>query len=311
MLYRAFGKTGWQVSAVGLGTWNLGDQWGEIGEETALRIIHRAIDRGMNLLDAAESYGLINGLSELRLGRALGAARHRLYLVSKIGNWGKRSGQGVPKTTPDMIRLCGHACLGRLHTDWIDLMLCHEGNIEDPSIYLQGFEQLEQEGHIRAYGISTTSAAVLQRFNEMSGGKCAAVELDYSLLNRAPEDDLLPYCQEHGIAVLIRGPVAMGLLSGKYTAESRFTDTVRSSWHEDEASQAALLAKLDRVDRLKQAVAPGEEMVTAALRYTFSHPTLPVTIPGATKPEQVEINAAAGERELTPAERQALLDALA
>jgi len=311
MLYRDFGKTGWQISAVGLGTWNLGDQWGQVGEEKALAIVHRAIDSGMNLIDTAESYGLVNGASELRLGRALGGRRHQVYLVSKIGHWGARSGREVPKTTPDMIRLCGHACLGRLHTDWIDVMLCHEGNIEDPSVYIEGFEQLRREGHIRVYGISTDDPGVLRRFHDASDGKCAVVEVNYSLLNRSAEADILPYCRDHGIAVLVRGPLAMGLLSGRHTAETRFTDAVRSRWHADEHSQAAFVEKVRRVEALAKVVEPGAEMVRAALRFTFTGPADPVTIPGATRPDQAEANAAAGDELLPDALRARLLEASA
>ncbi|MHC4506167.1 MAG: aldo/keto reductase, partial [Planctomycetota bacterium] len=139
MLRRKFGSTGWEVAAAGLGTWNIGNQWGEMTDAEAEAIIKTAIDEGMNLIDTAESYGIPNGMSELRVGRALaGGLRDKVYLVSKIGHWGMRTGQGVPQSTADMIRLCGHACAGRLATDLIDVMLCHEGNIEDPAVFIEG-----------------------------------------------------------------------------------------------------------------------------------------------------------------------------
>ncbi|MCB0114206.1 MAG: aldo/keto reductase, partial [Caldilineaceae bacterium] len=78
-----------------------------------------------------------------------------VYIVSKIGNWGKRTGGSIPKTGVDSIRVSGHAILGRLRTDYVDTVLCHEGDIEDPSVYLEGFEALLSEGCIRSYGIST------------------------------------------------------------------------------------------------------------------------------------------------------------
>ncbi len=109
MITRAFGRTGWSVSAIGLGTWNIGNQWGKIDDVTAWATVRQAFDCGVNLFDVAESYGDPNGLSEERLGTALAGIRHRVYVVSKIGHWGERAGQGVPKTTVDMIRLCAHA----------------------------------------------------------------------------------------------------------------------------------------------------------------------------------------------------------
>lgn len=300
MLMRRFGKTGWKVSAVGMGTWNLGNQWGKVDDAAAWATVRAAFDAGVNLFDTAESYGVPNGLSEERLGVGLAGIRHRVYLVTKIGHWGERTGQGVPKTTTDMIRLCCHACLHRLRTDWVDVMLCHEGNIADPGVYLEAFEILRQRGRIRAYGISTDSLEVLRSFN--ADGNCAVAEVSYSLLQRAPEAEFLPYCRDHGIAVLVRSPLAMGLLSGKYTAESVFSDSVRSAWHKDEKRQAKFLCDVAKVARLKEAVAPGEEMVTAALRFIISHPCQPVAIPGAKSPEQARMNAAAGDATFSPDE---------
>ncbi len=85
MLYRDFGKTGLKVSAIGLGTWNIGNQWGEIDEDTALATVHAALDHGVNIIDTAESYGIPCGLSEERLGRALKGKRDGVHIITKIG----------------------------------------------------------------------------------------------------------------------------------------------------------------------------------------------------------------------------------
>lgn len=308
MHYKQFGKTGWQVSAIGLGTWNIGNQWGEIDDLTAYATIQSAIAHGMNLIDTADAYGIPFGLSEQRLGRALAGIRHQLYLVSKVGNWARRWGHPLSYTHPDHVRLCIHASLGRLRTDYLDVSLCHEANLADPTVYLEGFAQLVAEGSIRAYGISTNSLDVLQRFNVH--GTCSVVQVDYSLLNRAPEADFLPYCQEHGIAVMVRGPLAKGVLSGRYDSRSVFSDTVRENWNNEGAAREQFLAQVAQVDRLKSVLQPGNEMVTAALRYTFSHPAVSVAIPGAKSPEQAAMNAAAGERMLTEEERTRFISAL-
>jgi len=309
MLYRPFGRLGWDVSAIGMGTWNIGNQWGEIDDVTAWGTVRAAFDAGMNLFDTAESYGIPNGLSEERLGVALAGIRHRVHVVSKIGHWGERTGQPVPHTTVDMIRLCCHASLHRLRTDWVDVMLCHVGDIEDPSVFLDAFEVLRERGRIRAWGISTNSLEVLQRFN--ADGDCSVVEIDYSLLNMQPEQALLPYCEQHGIAVLVRGPLRRGLLAGKYDLGSEFADTVRAGWNVDGPQREEFVREIERVERLKQVVEPGEAMVTAALRYVISHSAAPVAIPGCKSPEQARMNAAAGERTLTADERAALRGAIA
>ncbi|MGD9498044.1 MAG: aldo/keto reductase [Armatimonadota bacterium] len=309
MLYRPFGKLGWNVSAIGMGTWNIGNQWGEIDDVTAWATVRAAFDAGMNLFDTAESYGIPNGLSEERLGTALAGIRHRVFIVSKIGHWGERTGQGVPHTTVDMIRLCCHACLHRLRTDWVDVMLCHIGDIEDPSVFVEAFEVLKARGRIRAWGISTNSLEVVKRFN--ADGNCAVVEADYSLLNLQPEESLLPYCAEHGIAVLVRGPLRRGLLAGKYDLASEFADQVRSGWSPGGPQRDEYEREITKIERLKQVLKSPEEMVTAALRYVISHPANPVAIPGCKSPEQARMNAAAGERLLTADEIAALRGAMA
>ena len=163
MLTKSFGKLGWPVSAVGLGAWNIGNQWGEIDDATAWQTVRAAYDAGMTLFDVAESYGLPNGLSETRVGQALSGVRHNVIVVSKIGNWGQRSGCGIPKTGVDSIRISGHAILGRLRTDWVDVILCHKGDLADPTIYLEGFEALKDEGLL----------AGVRHFDQQFGGSQA------------------------------------------------------------------------------------------------------------------------------------------
>ncbi|MEA3402401.1 MAG: aldo/keto reductase [Armatimonadota bacterium] len=308
MLYRRFGSLGWEVSAIGMGTWNIGNQWGEIDDVTAWATVREAFDAGMNLFDTAESYGIPNGLSEMRLGEALAGIRHQVYIVSKIGHWGERTGQGVPHSTVDMIRLCCHASLHRLRTNWVDVMLCHVGDIEDPSVFLEAFEVLKQRGKIRVYGISTNDLEVLKRFN--AHGTCDVVEVDYSLLNTAPEEDFLPYCEANGIAVLVRGPLRRGLLAGKYDLETQFTDQVRQAFNPGGAQREQYEADIAGVERLKEVVEPGQEMVTAALRFVISHPANPVAIPGCKSPAQARMNAEAAERLLTDQEMTALREAV-
>jgi myo-inositol catabolism protein IolS len=297
MLYRTFGKMEWSVSAVGLGTWNIGNQWGEMEYATAESIVHTAIDKGVNLIDVADSYGIPHGLSEIRLGRALKGKRNGVYIVSKVGQYGTRTGQKVPFTTADMVRLCGHAILGRLRTEWVDVLLCHEATIQDPRVFIEGFEELKGEGFIRQYGISTNDLETLKRFYEASLGKCAVVELDYSLVNIEPEKELLPYCRKNGIAVLARGPLARGILSGRFSAETRFTDAVRQNWNVGESERAEFEQKLQRALRIREAIGD-RSLAQVALRYVISHPTAPVAIPGATRPEHAEANALAGAEAL-------------
>ncbi len=297
MIYRDFGKTGWKVSAMGMGTWNIGNQWGEIDDVTAFATIRSAYDNGVNMFDTAEAYGNPYGLSEERLGVGLTGIRHKAYIIGKIGHWGKRTGQGVPNTTPDMVRLSAHACLHRLRTDYIDVMLCHEKDIMDPDIYLEAFEILKKSGEILQYGISTDDIEVLKRFNQ--DGNCAVVEVEYSLLNRSAEDSIFPYCKKHGIAVVIRGPLGQGLLSGKYSKNTVFSDSVRLHWNEGGVWRERFLENVEKTEKLKSLVNKDTDMAAAALRFVISHPINPIAIPGAKTPEQARKNAADGEKLFT------------
>lgn len=294
MIKRIFGKTGLNISAIGQGCWNIGNQWGDMTDEQAYAIIIAAYENGINLFDVADSYGIPHGISEMRLGKALKGIRDKVFIVSKIGNWGKRTGQGVPLTTLDMIRLCGHASLGRLRTEYIDVMLCHESNIKDPSIYIEGFNSLVSEGSIREYGISTDSYSVLKTFYDMSGGKCAVVELDYSIINKQPEVELFPFCKEHNIGILARGPMAKGLLAGKYNKHTKFTDTVRSSWNKGNPKRADFESDLEKVDKVRDILKSGK-MPQGAIKYVISNDLNVVAIPGATSTAQVLSNCKAGE----------------
>ena len=302
MIYRDFGKLGQKVSAVGMGCWNIGNQWGYMSDEEAAVIIKAALDSGINLLDTAEAYGDPHGTSEIRVGntlKSLGIQRDKVVLVSKIGSWGFRQGEQLPNKTTDSVRLSGHAICGRLKTDYVDVVLCHKALIEDPSVYIAGFEMLVKEGFARSYGISTNSMDVLRRFYDLSDGKCAVLETDYSLINKQPEDDLIPFCQEHGIAVLARGPMAQGILAGKFSEDTVFKDDVRGKWNDGQPGREDFLGKLALMRKVAKTVESFDESIPlaeAAIRYTISHPIAPVAIPGMTSLAQAQQNASVGSK---------------
>lgn len=299
MQYRRFGTTDWQVSSIGLGCWGIGGQWGEVNDQQALDTLHAAQDAGINFFDTADAYGVPLGRSESLVGRAFDHQRDKVIIASKVGNWARRLGHPLPYTSPEHIVLCCHASLYRLKSDYIDFYQCHISNLEEPDIYLEAFERLKQEGSIRAYGISTNSLEVLKRFNQQ--GTCTGLQLDYSLLNREPEQALLPYCQEQGIATLIRGPLAKGLLSGKFTRETHFDDSVRASWND--ARREWFLTRLEQVQSLRFLEQPGRTLAQAALQFVLAHPAVTCAIPGAKTPEQARANAGAADG-LTSAEER-------
>jgi len=303
MEQRIFPKTGWNVGRIGFGAWGIGGQWGPVAREQADQALLAALDAGMTFLDTADAYGEPPGLSEEILGKTLQCEKRRdqVVLATKVGNFGRRSGHPLPFTDPLHVELCCDASLHRLRTDRIDLYQCHLG---DPSpaqteVFLTAFDTLLRKGKIRALAISTHLLGPCEAFNR--DGRLAAVQLDYSLLNRKPEADLLPWCQQHEVATIIRGPLAQGLLAGKFDAETRFTDSVRTKWNEG-SGREQFLKRLKTVEALKFLERPGQTLAQAALRFVLAHPAVTVAIPGAKSPDQARANAEAGDASLTAEE---------
>src|SRR5690606_20396871 len=146
------------------------------------------------------------------LAEVIRGRRDKLIVATKVGNFARRHGHALPYSHWLHVDLCCDASLGRMKTDYIDLYQCHLPDCEDPTVFLEGFDRLIDAGKIRAFGISTDRPDVAERFNRDE--RCAAVQLDYSYLNRAAEAELLPYCREHGIGTIIRGPLAKGVAAG-------------------------------------------------------------------------------------------------
>ncbi len=292
MQHRKLDKTGWNVSVIGFGAWGIGGQWGDVERATAEATLRAAHEAGMNFFDTADAYGVPPGLSEQIMGQTLAPIRDQILIASKVGNWARRAGHALSYSSPLHVVLCCDASLHRLRTDRIDLYQCHIHDLQEPDVFLEAFETLKKAGKIRAYGISTNHLDVVQRFNRE--GACATVQLDYSLLNRQSERELLPYCEQYSIGTIIRGPLARGVAADKFTAETRFADTVRQGWNEGEAREQ-FLRDLATVGKLRFLKRDGRDMAKAALQFVLSHEAVTTAIPGAKSPEQARANAAAGE----------------
>ena len=302
-----------KTSAIGFGCWNFGAQWNRVNEEDSIKIIRYAIDNGVNVVDVSESYGFPDGQCEILLGKALqDGYRDKVKIISKIGWFGRRSQDhfqptnkiipkacnilfnkvfkykdfDVLKRSPELLRLCGHACCGRLNTSYIDILLCHDNNPSDMENFIHAFELLISEGFIKHYGISTENINVLKRFYDLSNGNCEAVECDYSLLNRMVESDFLPFCNKK-IAVFTRCTLSRGLLSGKYDRDTVFTESSRIDWNKGGAFRKRYEQCLDAVDQIKCSLPKSIDIVEASYKYVFSNPLHPTVIVGVTSINQI------------------------
>lgn len=315
MIYTQCGRLG-QLSVVGLGCWNFGAQWNKTSEDEAIRIIRAAIDSGINYVDVAESYGHPDGQCEMILGKALKEGyREKVFLISKVGWYGRREADNMTaksgyferqikrvfnklyryktvdlqERTPEIIRLSGHACCGRLQTSCVDLLLCHDGAPKDVKPFIEGFRQLKREGFIRFYGISTDSLDVLKRFYEASNGECAACECDYSILNRNAENGIFRFCTEHNIAIFTRGTLCRGILSGKYDLDTVFKEQSRIMWNKGGLNRRQYEKYIKQVDALKNELKK-DSLAEVAYRYAFSRPEHPTVVMGCTTMEQLKDN---------------------
>lgn len=282
-----------QVTEVGLGLWAVpGGEWGPADDADSLAAIEAAFDSGVNFYDTADVYG--EGHSEELLGEAMAGRRDRFIVATKIGWTGfDRQNDRSQYDTVDKLLEGVAASLRRLRTDYVDVIQCHISYAEpNTDVFIEGFRRLKEQGTVRAWGVSTGDIGHLRRFN--ADGDCDTLQVDYSILNRFPERELFPYCREQGIGVIVRGPLAMGLLTGKYAANDTFPEgDFRRAWVEDPEQHAQFLADLDTVHRLK-AVADGDSLSQLALRFVVSEPAIATVIPGARNRRQSESNSAAG-----------------
>jgi len=155
-------------------------------------------------------------------------------------------------------------------------------------VFLEGFARLKKEGKVRAYGVSTSDFDYLGAFNHDGG--CDSLQIDYSILNRTPEAEIFPYCQEHGVAVIVRGPLAMGLLTDKFDADSAFPEgDFRRRWQEVPEEREVYLDDLAKVKALRS-LTNRRTMAQLALQFVLAHPAVTTVIPGAKNVSQLEQN---------------------
>ncbi len=212
MEYRQLGDSDISISALSLGGMSLDYQ-----NPDSISLIHKTINYGVNFFDTADLYD--QGQNEILLGNALKAHRHKVSIATKVGNEWRSDGSGWDwNPSKNYILTAVHKSLQRLQTDYIDLYQLHGGTIDDPiDEIIDAFETLKKQGEIRYYGISSIRPNVIREYVEKSN--ITSVMMQYSLLDRRPEEKCLSLLQKNNIGVLARGTVAKGLLAGKSAKE--------------------------------------------------------------------------------------------
>jgi aryl-alcohol dehydrogenase-like predicted oxidoreductase len=294
------GDSGLEVSRVGLGCNNFG---GRIDLGRARGVVDAALDAGITLFDTAHSYG--NGRSEEFLGELLAGRRERVVLATKFGARSDDGG-GLRKGSRVFMRRSLTESLARLRTDHVDLYYLHFPDSATPLAETLGaMQELVQEGLVRAIGCSNFTAGQLREADKLariSGrSRFAVVQNNYNLLEREAEQDVLPLCRELGIVFIPYFPLASGVLTGKYHRDEAPPAGTRLAGMPPERAESALSPKVfDRVEALDGwARDHGHTLLELAISWLLARPTVASVIAGATRPEQVQANAAAASWRLS------------
>ena len=303
MRRRRIGSSTLEVSVVGLGTNNFG---GRIDEAASRAVIDAALDSGIDFLDTADVYGNRGGSEEI-IGRALAGRRDRVVLATKFGH-DLGDGETARGARP-YIRKAIEASLRRLQTDWIDLYQYHRPDgvtpVEDT---LAALDELVQEGKVRAIGSSNFTPAMVEEAHGVAAERgltpFVSEQSEYSWVAREAERELLPVCERLGIGFIPYFPLASGLLTGKYRRGEPPPEGTRLHGRELDEDR---LARVEQLEELADDL--GVSLLELAIGGLAAQPAIASVIAGATKPEQVRANAAAGDWQPT-AEQLAALRAL-
>jgi len=303
---RKFDKSGLEVSALGLGCWAIGGPfwagdtplgWGEVDDAESIRAIHRGLDLGVTFFDTANVYGA--GHSERVLARALAGRRDQVVIASKFNALFDEETRQVTggDASPAGIRQACEGSLRRLETGYIDVYLFHDNGFppEEAQPVRDTLDALVKEGKIRFYGWSTDFPKSAEFFAQ--GHHCAAIEAELNVLDDNPA--IIDVCERHGLALINRGPLAMGLLTGKYAVGTGVSiDDVRGQkspewmkYFKDGQPNPEFLKKIAAVREIL--TSNGRTLAQGALAWLWARSETNIPIPGFRTVKQVEENAKA------------------
>ncbi len=306
MKTRQLGNTDLQITPIGFGSWAVGGGgyqfgWGPQDDEQSIAAINHALDLGINWIDTAAVYGL--GHAEEIVARALEGRAERPYIFTKCGRVWNDRGEITGNLKARSIR---HECensLRRLQTDVIDLYQIHWPD-PDPEIE-EGWAtmaELKKEGKVRSIGVSNFTISQMRRAMEIA--PISSLQPQFSLIKPDIEKDILPFCQEHTIGVIVYSPMASGLLTGSMTRE-RIAKLPDDDWRkrDPEFQEPRLSHNLELVEKLNEVafmhnITPG----AVAIAWALQHPGVTAAIVGARRPEQVDGIIPAAEFRLTDSE---------
>jgi aryl-alcohol dehydrogenase-like predicted oxidoreductase len=300
MRYRTLGKTGLKISEISLGTWQVGGKWGSgFDHDLAAKILKAALDEGINFIDTADVYE--NGESEKAVGKFLKQTNERIYVATKCGRQiNPHTNEGY---TPRVLRKYVEDSLKRLDLDTIDLIQLHCPPTEvyyRPEIF-EEFDKMKSEGKILNLGVSVEK--VEEAIKAIEFDNVTSVQIIYNIFRQRPHEHFFKKAAEKNVGIIVRVPLASGLLTGKFNKNStfevgdhRFFNRNGEMFDKGETfSGIPFELGLEAVDRLKAAIPQGINLVDLALKWILMKREVSCIIPGASKIEQVHSNIKASD----------------
>ena len=295
MQTRVLGRTAREVSIVGLGTWQLGADWGEVSEDDALAVLRAAVDGGVTLFDTADVYG--DGRSESLIGRFL-RGRDDIVVATKMG---RRVAQEAENYTPENFRAWVDRSRANLGVDTLDLVQLHcpPSAVIDADTTYDALDDLVSDGSIAAYGVSVETTQ--QALSAISRPGVASVQIIFNPLRLKPLDEVLPAADAAGVGILARVPLASGLLSGAYSTSTTFAPSDHRSYNRNGEAfdRGETFSGVDyevgiaAAQELASALPEGVSLPAASLAWIMSRPGVTAVIPGARNTRQAVANAEA------------------
>ena len=298
MHLRRLGKTGREVSEIGFGAWAIGGSWGRTDDAESLAAMHAAVDAGVTFFDTADVYG--DGHSERLIGRLLQERAEALVVATKFG---RRAPLDVAHYTYDNFRAWLERSRENLGVEMVDLVQLHCPPWEtyyEPAVF-ETCDRLVEEGLVRAYGVSVEKVEEALKAIEYPG--VAAVQIIFNIFRERPAELFFEQARRRDVGIIVRVPLASGLLTGKFSRETQFpADDHRAfNRHGEQFDVGETFAGLDFerglevVEKLRPLVQDGATMAQFALRWILDFDAVSTVIPGAKTPDQARANVAAAE----------------
>ena len=313
MKFRNFSGWGEPVSEIGLGAWQLGADWGDLDDALAERILAQAVDSGVTFFDTADVYG--KGLSETRIGRFIKSHSSKLFIATKLGRFPEPGGD--KNVSLKHFRLHTENSLRRLGVDALDLTQVHclPTELLKQGDLFEWLRTLKKEGKIKRFGLSVESMEEAGICLEQEG--VSSLQIIFNVFRQKPITELFDQAKAKGVALIVRLPLASGLLSGKFKSRSTFPDNDHRNYNQNgdrfnagETFAGIPFAKgVALTDALKLLLPKEMTLAQMALRWVLDFKAVTVAIPGATTPEQAKSNCSASDLSPLPGELHRQLQA--